>query len=210
MLIILRIIFGAAFLWVIKEGTAFAEANPTSGDLTSAAYVAVAVIIAIANAVVWAPYIGEKISDPLTGTITRSTYVERTNWLLKLIVWAQERRWPRVVLVLCFLEGIHYPDRPAPFVIGFKHARAGSWLEKVFAREVYRFDNAQNCIEASKALRQRGIDPGRHHNAEVNMVMMSLDRAAKPDPEKLIVPEHTAPPPLKRNQRIRLFKTAEN
>lgn len=209
MLVILRIIFGIAFLWIIKEGTAFAEANPESGDLTSAGHVAIAVILAIANAAVWAPWIGERISDPLTGTITRSTYVERTNWLLKLLFWAQDHGWRRLVVFLAFLEGVHHPERPVAFVVGLKHAKPGSWLEKVYAREIYRFDNAQNCIEAYKALKRRGLEPGRHHNPEVNMVLMSIDRQAKPDPAKLVVPAFAGPPPLKRNRRIKLFPSAE-
>lgn len=210
MLILLRILFGAAFLYVIKEGREFAAANPEAGDLTSAGHVALAVILGILNAAVWAPYFGERISDPLTATITKGTYVERKNWLLHLALWSQKRGWRKLVLFSCFLDGIHYPDRPAAFVLGLKHARPGSWLEKVFAREVYRFDNVQNCIHAHQVLRRHGIDPGLHHNPEINLALMSLDRAVKPDPAKLVVTTAPPPPPLKRNRRIKLFSNAES
>lgn len=205
MLVVLRILLGFAFIYIIKEGREFAVANPESGDLTSAGYVALSVILAIFNALVWAPYFGEKISDPLTGTITRGTYVERRNWLLLLIAWLQSHGWRRGVVFCCFLEGIHHPDRPTAFVLGLKHARPGSWLEKVYAREVFRFDNAQNCIHAYQALRRRGINPGLHHNPEINMVLLSLDRSVKPDPAKLVVTMAPPPPSLKRNRRIKLF-----
>jgi hypothetical protein len=207
MLVVLRIIFGIAFIYVIKEGRFFGAENTQAGDLTSAGYLALAVILSIANAAVWAPYLGDKVSDPLTGPMTRSTYVEPSNYLGRFIVWLQNRGWRRLVVFVCFLEGIHYPDRPGAFVIGMRNAKPGSWLEKVFAREVYRFDNAQHCVEAHRVLKRHGIVPACHHNPEVAMVLLSLERSVKPDPTKLAVPTHTDPPALKRNRRIQLFKT---
>src|SRR2546425_1984417 len=42
--------------------------------------------------------------------------------------------------------------------------------------ELFRFDNAQNCLLAYEALRRHRIDPRPHHNPEVNMLLLSLKR----------------------------------
>jgi len=41
------------------------------------------------------------------------------------------------------------------------------------------------------------------------MVLISLHRSVKPEPQILSVPQAPRPAPLKRNERIRLFKTAQ-
>lgn len=206
MLIVLRILFGVGLLYVMKLAWENGQTNLQSGDIANAGYVALCVILAIANALVWAPYFGDKISGPLTGVITKSTYVESRNYLLKLIYWLQERGYRRLTAFFCFLEGIHHPDRPTAFAIGLKHAKPGSWLEKVYAKEVFKFDNAQNCVAAYEALRRHNLDPGIHPNPEINLVIMSLNRSVKPDPEKLPIPPASPPPALKRNPRIALFE----
>ncbi len=209
MLIVLRILFGAAFLYLLATGW---DAGPTSaqkGDLTNALNVAFLLVVGLANAVVWAPYLGAKISGPITGVLTDGTFVERRNYLLRLIYWLQYHGHRRLTVFFCFLEGIHNPDRPAAFCLGLKNARPGSWLEKVYAREVFKFDNAQNCVQAYAALKSRGIDPGRHHNPEINIVLLSLERSVKPEPSKIVVPQAPPPPPLRRNAQIRLFGKTE-
>ena len=70
---------------------------------------------------------------------------------------------------------------PSAFVIGLKNARPGSWLEKVFAREVFRFHNTQHCIQAYLALKRHGIDPRPHPNQEINVALLSLDRPDRPE-----------------------------
>jgi len=165
-------------------------------------------LLAIANAVVWAPYFGDALSEPLTGVMVRSTYVERKNYLLRLIHWLENRGHRRSTLFFCFLEGVHHPMRPTAFVIGLKNARPGSWLEKVYALELFKFDNAQHCMMAYQALRRRGIDPRPHHNPEVNMVLLTVDREVRPAPEPIPVPAAAPPPPPKRDRRIRLFAMA--
>lgn len=209
MLILLRILFGVGLAYGLEKVRENAQVAPDTGDLTNAFYLAFCVILAVANAVVWAPYFGSRLSEPLTGAITRSTYVERKNCLLQLLRWLDNRRWRRLALCFCFLEGIRHPDWPTAFVIGLGNARPGSWLEVVFAREVFRFDNAQHCLRAFQALRRHGLDPRPHHNPEVNMVLISVDREVKPEPEKIAVPPAAEAAPLKRDQRIRLFEGAE-
>ncbi|MBI4658147.1 MAG: hypothetical protein HY735_04725 [Verrucomicrobia bacterium] len=207
MLVILRVVFGGALFYGIVVTRRYAAAHPESGDVMGAFHLAVCVLLAIVNALVWAPYFGAKISEPITGTITKSTYVERRNYLLRLIYWVRDRGWRRCAALLCFLEGIHHPDQPTAFVIGLKSARPGSWLEKVYAREVFKFDNAQNCLQAFAVLRKHGVDPRPHHNPEVNLLLMTLERTVQPEPVKVAVPPAPEPPEVQRNPRIRLFET---
>jgi hypothetical protein len=208
MLIILRIVLGYLLLYFIR--LAWNSAGSLTGDVSSAGYLGLCVIIAMANAVVWAPYVGDKLSDPLTSVVTESTYVERTNFLLKLCRWCDDRGLRYLASRLAFLEGIHHPDRPTAFIIGLKNARPGSWLEKVYALEVFRFDNAQNSMHAWHVLKRHGLKPGLHPNPEVNLLLVSLDRSVKPDPAILVVPPAPPPPPLRRNSRIQLFSNSES
>ena len=204
-LIALRILLGAGLVFGFSKVWQNAQDAPRSGDLTNAFYLAVSVILAIANAVVWAPYFGDALSEPLTGVMVRSTYVERQNHLLRLIHWLENRGYRRLTLFFCFLEGVHHPGRPSAFVIGLKNARPGSWLEKVYALELFTFDNAQHCMMAYEALRRRGVDPRPHHNPEVNMVLLTFDREVRPALEPIPVPRAAPAPPPKRDRRIRLF-----
>jgi hypothetical protein len=209
MLIVLRIVFGAALVYGIMQASENAEKNLEAGDLTNAFWTGYCVLVAILNAAVWAPFIGDKISQPITGMITRSTYFEQKNYLLKLIHWLENRGYRRLVVFLCFLEGIRRPGQPTAFVVGLKNAKPGSWLEKVYAREVFKFGNAQNCLAAYEILLRHRVDPGAHPNPEVNLLLMSHYRAPKSDPDKIAVPP-AAPPPVTRDPRIRLFDSADS
>lgn len=208
-LIALRIVFGAALACAFSKVWQNEQAAPESGDLANAFYLAVCVILAIANAVVWAPYFGDRVSGPLTGMMTRGTYADRKNLLLRLIHWLERHHLRRLTRWFCFLEGVHHPDRPAAFVIGLKHAAKGSWLEEVYALALFHFDNAQNCLLAYEALRRHRIDPRPHHNPEVNMLLVSIEREVRPEPESVVVPPAPPAPALKRDRRIRLFDMDE-
>ncbi len=207
MLILLRILFGAALIYELIEGAKAAPGGAAEpGDLTGAFYLVVCVGLGILNALVWAPYFGSVVSGPLTGMITKSTYVERTNWVMRLVRALEARGWRRATVALCFLEGVRHPSSPTPFVIGLRNAKTGSWFEKVYAREVFRFNNTQNCVQAFLVLKRHGIDPRPHPNQEVNIVLLSLERPPRPEAEIVAVPPAPEPAPLKRNPQIRLFK----
>src|SRR2546423_14204805 len=79
MLILLRILFGAALCYGIQKAWENAQTAPQTGDLANAFYLAGCVIMAVANAVVWAPYFRAKLSDPLAGALPPSTPVPREN-----------------------------------------------------------------------------------------------------------------------------------
>jgi hypothetical protein len=210
MLVLLRILFGAALLYELIQGARIAPSTiPVAGDVTGAFYLAVCIGLGILNAVVWAPYIGSAVSGPLTGVITESTYVERVNWILRCARWLENRAWRRTAVWICFWEAVRHPSSPAPFVMGFRNARPGSWFEKVFAREVFRLNNIQNCVQAYLALKRHGIDPRPHPTQEINIVLLSLERQPRPEAAKVRVPPAAKPAALQRNPRIRLFKRAE-
>ena len=109
MLVLLRILFGAALVYELMQGAAAAPNANDAGDLTGAFYLAVCVGLGLLNAVVWAPYLGAKVSGPLTGIITESTYVERTNCVLRLIRWLEARGYRRALVCCCFLECVRHP-----------------------------------------------------------------------------------------------------
>ena len=123
--------------------------------------------------------------------------------------WLNNRGHRKLTVLFSFLEEIHKPNHPTAFIIGLKNARPSSWFEKVFAREVYRFENIQNCVHAYSTLQRHGIDPGFHPKQEINLVLRSLNRTARPDPEKLEIPPAEPAPLLRRNLRVRLFKGAD-
>ncbi len=208
-LLALRILFGGGLAYGFIKIWQNAQAAPQSGDLTYAFYLALCVILGIANAVVWAPYFADTLSGPLTGVITKSTYVDRKNYLLLFVHWLENHRLRRSTLLFCFLEGVHHPSRPTAFVIGLKNAKPGSWLEKVYAREVFKFDNARHCLLAYEGLKRHGIDPRPHRNPEINGVLVSIERQARPEAEPVVVPPASPAPPLKRDGRIKLFDRDE-
>jgi hypothetical protein len=204
MVALFRLLFTAGLIYGVYEASQNAHRAPETGDLANAFWVAWCVIMGLFAAIAWAPLIGSKVVEPLTGMMTDGHYIERKNWLMRLVRWLEGRRRRRLVRWLCFLEGVRHPWLPDQFITGLNHARPGSWLERVFAREVYRFNNIKNCLQAYEVLRRHGVTPPAHANAEVNVVLMSLDRAVKPASRPMPVPA-AAEPPLKRNPRIRLF-----
>ena len=207
-LVALRMVLGVALAYGFSKVWQNEQNAPQTGDLANAFYLAVCVILAIVNAIVWAPFFADSVSGPLTGVMTQSTYVDRANVLLQFVHWLERRGLRRLTAWFCFLEGIHHPDRPAAFLIGLSNARRGSRLEKVFARELFGFDNAQNCLLAYKVLRRHHVDPRPHHNPEVNMLLMSLEREDRPNTGPVPIPPAPTPAPLKRDRRIRIFEMA--
>lgn len=208
MLALLRIVFGFALFSVFARAVRLAGPDPQTEGTTDAGYLVVAVALGILNAIVWAPWIGRLMADPLTGAFTSGHPGDMTNRGLQFAHKLALRRWRRTALFFAFLEGVRNPDLPGAFVLGLNHARSGSWLEKVFAREVWRFDNAANCLRAWKVLRERGIEPNLHPRPEVNLLIQGQTRVVPPPPLPMAVPTAAAPPPPKRNERIQLFQSA--
>lgn len=209
MLALLRIIFGFALFSVLARAVRLAEANPATEGTTDGGYLALAVIIGIANAIVWAPLVGRLMADPLTGAFTTGHPGDYRNHLVQFVNKLGARGWRRTALFFAFLEGIRHPDLPAAFVLGMRYSRPGSLLERIFAREVWRFDNAENCLRAWKVLQEAGTALPVHRRPEVNLLILSTQREQHPEPKALPLPPADPPPPLRRNQRIRLFEGAD-
>ncbi|HMO64949.1 MAG TPA: hypothetical protein PKE47_06960 [Verrucomicrobiota bacterium] len=209
MLVFLRLVLGAALFYAFTLVQQNAVSGRASADLVNAGLLALCVALGLLNAIVWAPFLGRLLADPLTGTFTEGAYVDTRNPVIALARKLHHRGWRRAACFFAFLEGLRNPDLPGAFVVGLKAARPGSWLERVFAREVWRFDNAENCLRAWKILTARGLDPGLHRRPEVNLLIHSVRREKLPDPALLALPAAPPPAPPARNPRIRLFPGAD-
>lgn len=208
MLILFRVVFGLLFLHVVRLALDNAAQAPMTGDLANAAYLGIALLLAIANAAVWAPFFGARLADPITGTFTDGTYLESRNLLLQAIRLCRRKGWQNCALAIAVMEGVLHPERPAAFVAGLQSARPGSRWERIFALELWRFDNIQTCRRAFEILQQHGLDPRPHHNQEVNLTLLALDRPPAPEPKPLPITIHALPPEPKRDHRIQLFTGA--
>lgn len=208
MLALLRIVLGFALGSVFARAIHLAGPEPQTEGTTDAGYLAVAVGLGILNAIVWAPFFGRLLAEPLTGAFTSGHAGESRNALLQLAHKLALRRWRRMALFFAFLEGVRNPGLPGAFVIGLEQARQGSWLEAVFAKEVWRFDHAERCLRAWRVLKARGREPDLHRRPEVNLLIQSQCRVVPPPALALAVPQAAPPPAPRRNSRIQLFEGA--
>jgi hypothetical protein len=211
MFALFRIIVTAAFLYAMYTGIKKADTASmgTAGDTEGAIVLAQCVALGLLTAICWGSYIGGKIADPLTGVLTDGTYGESKRWNLGFIQFAFRKNMRGLALMLCFFEGLNRPDSPPAFILGMKNAIPGSWLQKVFAREVFRFSNAQNAVQAFLILKQFGYDPGMHEHPEVNILIQKLEPEIERERSKFAVPKAELAPFLKRNRRVRLFDEPE-
>jgi hypothetical protein len=159
-------------------------------------------------AVLWAPVIGDKLSDPLVSALNCETSLPSDpNLLVQSIRWLQIRQWHRPALLLVFLEGLRHPNLPQPALLGLLSVRPGSFLEKCFAKEVFRYNNIQNCLQAYKILKERhGVTPPLHTHPEVNLAISNLTRERPPEPAKFQLNPGPVKPRAERNPGIKLFE----
>lgn len=193
MLSILRLLLTVALIYGLVQAARVPAESGGGTDMTGVFWIAYCVVLAILTAVAWVPWFGEKASDPATGPMTQGAFFERSNRLLAAIRSLERRGWRRTVRWLAVIEGVRHPWLPGAFIAGLNTAAPGSWLERVYAREVLRFNNVDNCVRAYRILRDHGETPPPHRNDNINSLLVSLDRSAAPDPTSLPVPE--APPP---------------
>jgi hypothetical protein len=204
-LVILRFVFGAAFLFILREAVANARAAPDTGDGANAVLLALSLIVGLANAAVWAPYFGAKLSAPLTTTFTDGAPYEHRTRLIEFARQSEQAGRRRLVVWFCLLETWWRPTQPAAYLIGLKNAQPGSWFERYFALHVFRFDNVANSIDAYRTLRKHGIDPRPHRNSELNAILLALERKPSVTPDPIALSPQTVSPQLRRDPRIRLF-----
>jgi hypothetical protein len=203
-LALLRIPLTVLFAYTLCKATLrYSEIN--GGDMIFLLGYALAGSVFVA--ILWAPVIGDKLSDPLTSPLNSDTSLPpNTNNVVQTIRWLQTRGWHRPALLLVFVEGIRHPSLPQPALLGLRSAKPGSFLEKCFAKEVFRFNNIQNCLYAYKILTERhGMTPPLHAQPEVNLAISNLNRERPPEPAKYQLTEAPPKPTAERNTRIKLF-----
>ena len=203
MLSFFRIILTGALIYGLTQAAKNAGTNPHGGDMANAFWVAFCVITGLLASLTWAPLIGDRMVEPVSGGLRDTVILDRPRRLMRLIRWFEARRFRRFARWLCFIEGVRRPWLPGAFVTGMNNARPGSWLEFVYAREVFRFNNLENCVKAHEIMRRRGVSPPPHANADVQFYLTSLEVAARPGAPAVSVPP-ASDPPLRRNPRIRL------
>jgi len=141
---------------------------------------------AVLLAVLWAPVIGQKLSDRFPSTVNFEISLPPVaDYLVQMIRRLQGSGWNRVAILLVFIEGVRHPNLPHPALLGLLSARPGSFLERCFAREVLKFSNIQNCLYAYKVLTERhGIIPSLHQHPELDLAIPSLNRECSPEPAR--------------------------
>lgn len=199
-----RLLFIGGLAFGIYQAWRLPRTGQVDADLTGALWLAFAVIMGIGAALAWAPVLVGRAVDPLVDLPEgRSESILQSRGLMGVIARSDARGHRRLARWLCFWEGVRHPRYPAQFIIGLRNARPGSWLEKAFAREVFRFNGVDNCLRAAEVLRRHGLPPTSHPNPSVNQALHALNRPAIPERPAVPVPESEAPP-LKRNLRIQL------
>lgn len=197
--------------WFIYLLAQMRQDSPMSpgADLASAASLAMAIVVGLVVACFWAPILGGKIASPVTDVLANGRDSERRGGLMHWIRWCVARGHRRTALALCFIEGITQPELPAHFSIALSQTRPGSWLEKVFAREVYRFSNVANCVIAHDILLLRhDIHLPSHSTTEVQLALFARSIEPRPEMPPLVLPPAPPTPTPARNSRIRLFTGA--
>lgn len=209
MLFLFRIILTGLFGWLMWRATHVAVGGLES-DVLNAGSFALAIVVGFFAALTWAPLLGEIVAGPMTGVLTDGSVAPDNTRLIRFIRRCEARGWRRMTRLLCFAEGVRHPRLPAAFVLGMNNATPGSWLEKVFAREVFGFSNVANCLRAHDILRLRhDLDPGAHPLPEVSLALLAHVREGRPEASVLAVPSAPATPPIQRKTNIRLFAAAD-
>jgi hypothetical protein len=209
-LLILRVVLTGAFFYFLRLAASESSAN-LEQDVVNAGRFALAISFGIAAGLTWAPVFGETIAGPVTGLMTDGSVSEDNSWVIRLAKRFEAQGRHGWTVLLCFLEGVRRPNLPAAFVLGMHNARPGSWFEKVFAREVWKFNSVVNALEAHEVLALRHDErPSMHPVPEVNLALLASLREPPPEPQIVPLPPSEPRPTLKRNHRIRLFAGAES
>lgn len=190
MLILLRILvtgswFGCFIMAARCAGT-------TSGDLAALGYMVIGILLSIAMSAVWTPWLADFLCGSLN-VLDDCTYIESKSRLNSMIDWASRRRLYSFVVLLCLLKGYLRPELPSTFLRGLKHSKSGSWLQRIFARRVYRFNNSQNSLRAAKVLQEQGENPGMHQNPEVVLLMLQEKRKKLEKTQRIRIPAPRRP-----------------
>ncbi len=142
MKLLLRILVSGVFIHTLYQA---AYAYERLSGVETALLALYILLGAIFIAILWAPYIGEQVSNPIAGTFLDETTIAPVgNEVVEWIHWFEAKKCRRLALMLCFLEGLRYPVLPHPALLGLRNCRPGSRLEKWFALEVFNYSNIKN------------------------------------------------------------------
>lgn len=203
---LLRIAFLGVFVYYIREVGMMEPVAPTGSLLRDLPLIGEFLFVALLNAIAWAPWFGEKLAGTVTGSmVSHDSDADATYWSHRVIYWLRHHHLKRIGVFWCVLEGLNRPWLPHAFASGMKMARKDSWLAAIFAREVYRFSNVYNCLEAYQILQRRGARPGLHKLQEINLFIVGSQKEARPARDPIPAPDHVPDPPMKRDKRIELF-----
>ena len=204
MMAVIRMIITGVFLYLLGREVRDYPNLSAVGMLFLAAF---ALVGGLFVAMLWVPVLGTKLSEPLTASLTEETSLPPlTNSLVRLIHKSQARGWHRLALLVCFLEGMRHPDLPHPPLLALRSVKPGSFLERCFAREVYRYHNVQNCLRAYRILVERhGVPPPPHPVPEVRLALFQSQREPASPPETIALTPNSKGINLKRNPDIKLF-----
>jgi hypothetical protein len=204
MIAVIRVLITGVFLYFLVQE---AKDYPRLSDLNLLFLAAYALVGGVFVAIWWVPVVGTALSEPFTSTFTEeAVHPSSSNTLVRLIHRLQARHHHRLALMICFLEGLRYPDLPHPPLLALRSVKPGSYLERCFAREVYRYHNVQNCLHACLILVDRhGLTPPPHPVPEVRLALLQSQRGPTPEPTTLVLSPKTKPAGLKRNREIVLF-----
>lgn len=172
MLSLARWILTGLFVWLLGVASG-PTGGGTSADVDSAIWMGVAIGVGMLAALCWAPVLSGAVAGRVGDLSEDGDGSVDRNRLMGLAGWAAARGMRRLALVAAFVEGVRHPDLPAAFHLGMGLAKPGTWLEKVFAKEVWRFSNVTLCLRAHEILTRHGIDPGAHARDQVNDALRS-------------------------------------
>jgi hypothetical protein len=178
MLALARWILTGLFVWLLGVASG-PDGGGAAADVDGAIWMGVAIGVGMLAALCWAPVLSGAVAGRVGDLAEDGSGEEERNRLMGLAGGLAGRGWRRLALLAAFLEGVRHPDLPAAFHLGMGLAKPGTWLEKVFAKEVWRFSNLTLCLRAHEILTQRhGIDPGPHARDQVNDALKSASSGA--------------------------------
>ena len=205
-ILILRVMFGLGFLWAWQEAVVASETvGLYSGAFPYVGMPMVALLfLAVANGIVWTPFIGARLVSPLTGSYIRTSYSKRKNRLVRMIHRMEKKGWRRRVVWASWLAGHIRPNEPEVFYLGLQNAAPGSGMQRYFAEKVYQFLNGRRCLEAFLILRSLGYEPAPHREQSINRIVLAHVSRKSLKPKTMPVPAITQAPFMAPNPAIRL------
>jgi hypothetical protein len=204
MLAIFRLIYTAGYIWL--AATRLIELRGST--ILWGSWVLIELTVTgVVLAILWAPVIGERMSDPLTAQFTEDTGVVPSNRLTRWILACHAKRNHRAALALCLLEGLRKPHALHPLLLGIQSVKPGSRLERMFALEIYQHNHVAHCIRARDILLSRHhVRVPPHPDVGVERILRCLETKPQSPTQTVPLIPGVPPPIVQRNPNIQLFE----